>query len=68
MILSIYMVHAHKWKSPQGLEVLGSTPAGARGRCEPPDVGAGNQTQVLWKICALNHWAIFPAMNSFFET
>lgn len=34
--------------------------AGIKGICQPPDVGAGNQTRVLWKSCMLSE----PLSNS----
>lgn len=35
---------------PVGLVVSEPYRAGVTGSCEPPDIAAGNLTQVLWKI------------------
>ena len=41
---------SHVWQSPQRpVEAVRSPGTGVAGHCEPPDVGAGNQTQVFWK-------------------
>lgn len=41
-------------------QVLDPSRAGVTGGSELPDIGAGNKSQVLWKItCAFNHFQVF---------